>query len=363
MPKAKVRDGVFQRIDRPGWWVSFVDATGARKKVKVQASTRTQALTALQGFKTKAQQERILGVKHTSDITVEALFVRYKRHQKMRIRPTTFERLDTILKTLVSHLPSRAKDITKRIVSEFISERSTEVAAGTVTKEMSVLKHALKLAVEWELLHENPALGAKLPRIPEGRTRYLTPLELKMALEAAPEWMRAPIAMAAFTGMRRGELLSLRWIDVDIPNRRLYLRETKNGSLRVLVLNELAALVLMSLPVGQPSGPVFGDVDAHKLTVYTRRLFGAVGIQDASFHSLRHTHASWLAMEGVNLHTIGQMLGHRTPRMTTRYAHLSPEYMAISAGKLDRVFGDVLPVNNAQTEEKGRTLVPTESPL
>jgi hypothetical protein len=68
-------------------------------------------------------------------------------------------------------------------------------------------------------------------------------------------------------------------------------------------------------------------------------------------------------MEGVDLHTIGQMLGHKTPRMTTRYAHLSPEYLAISTGKLDRVFGEVLPVNTAQNDEKRLALVPTASPL
>ncbi len=193
MAKAKARDGVFQRSDRAGWWVSYVDASGVRKKVKVQANTRTQALTALEGLRTKAQKERILGVKHTSDITLEALLARYKRHQKTRIRATTFDRIDAILKTLISHLPALAKDITKRTVSEFISERSTEVAAASVAKEVSVLKHALKLAVEWELLRDNPAVGAKLPRIPEGRTRYLTPAELKAALDAAPEWMRAPM--------------------------------------------------------------------------------------------------------------------------------------------------------------------------
>ncbi len=175
--------------------------------------------------------------------------------------------------------------------------------------------------------------------------------------------MRAPIALAAFTGMRRGELLGLRWIDVDVPNKLLYLHETKNGRLRVLRLNGLAIQVLLSLPQLQPSDQVLVGVDGPRLTVATRRLFAAVGIQNASFHSLRHTHASWLAMEGVDMHTIVQMLGHRTPRMTTRYAHLSPEYMAISAGKLDRVFGEVLPINSARNDEKGLALVPAASPL
>jgi integrase len=107
---------------------------------------------------------------------------------------------------------------------------------GTVVKEISVLKHCLKLAVEWGDLNQNAAAGARLPKLPQGRTRYLTPGELKAALEAAPDWLRGPMAFAACTGVRRGEMLALRWMDVDVKNRRLYLRETKNGNLRILPL-------------------------------------------------------------------------------------------------------------------------------
>jgi integrase len=105
---------------------------------------------------------------------------------------------------------------------------------------------------------------------------------------------RAPIALAAFIGMRRGELLGLRWMDVDLAGRRVYLRETKNGSLRVIPLNELAFRVLSSLPDGAPGEPVLAAVDGQKLSVYTERLFWKLGITDASFHSLRHAAASGL---------------------------------------------------------------------
>jgi hypothetical protein len=88
---------------------------------------------------------------------------------------------------------------------------------------------------------------------------------------------------------------------------------------------------------------VLANVDGQKLSVYTRRLFAGLGIADASFHSLRHTAASWLVMQGVDLYAVGQLLGHRTPRMTQRYAHLSPQYMAGAVGKLDTVFEAVLP--------------------
>ncbi|WP_278045533.1 tyrosine-type recombinase/integrase [Edaphobacter modestus] len=88
------------------------------------------------------------------------------------------------------------------------------------------------------------------------------------------------------------------------------------------------------------------DVDPAKLSVYAKRLFDALGIEGASFHTLRHTAASWMVMSGVDLYATGQVLGHKTPRMTQRYAHLSPGYMAGAMGKLDTAFGGGLPVNN-----------------
>ena len=343
MPRAKERDGVFQRTDRSGWWISYVDASGRRKKQKVTAQTRTQALAVLHRKQIRIERERDLGVKSPSEITTDDLLKRFKAYQRAHLRSTTFIRLDGILATLKAALPTLAKEITRRTVSDYISERSSSVSPGTVAKEIATLKHALRMAVEWELLAENPAQGAKLPKQSEGRTRYLSPAEFKAALLAAPEWMRAPMALAAFTGMRRGEILDLCWKDVDLANNRVYLTETKNGTLRVLTLNRLAVQVLQSLPVGDPAQLVFPDVDAARLSVYTRRVFTSVGIEDASFHSLRHTAASWLVMEGVDLYAVGRILGHKTPRMTQRYAHLSPGFMAAAVNKLDGVFAGSLP--------------------
>ena len=290
--KKNQRDGVFERKDRKGWWVSYVDSAGVRRKQKVEAHTRTQALNTLSALKTRAQTERVLGVKHQSDILTADLLTRYKRHQKALLKPSTYERLQSILVTLAARMPERLKDVSKASVAAFVSARSESVSPGTVQKETSVLKHALRLAVEWELIHTNPADRVRLPRLPEGRTRYLSPPELRSVLDACPEWMRAPIALAAFTGMRRGELLNLLWRDVDLTGRRVYLHDTKNGSLRVLALNDLAAGVLASLPAGGPGQLVLVGVDGPKLSVYTKRIMASVGIADGSFHTLRHTAAS-----------------------------------------------------------------------
>jgi integrase len=87
-------------------------------------------------------------------------------------------------------------------------------------------------------------------------------------------------------------------------------------------------------------------VDPTFLSVYTKRVFKRLGILDASFHTLRHTAASWLVQQGVDLYAVGQILSHKTRRMTQRYAHLSPDYMAGTVGKLDRILGGMLPVGS-----------------
>ena len=305
----------------------------------------------LAAIKVQEEKNRILGVREASDISTGMLFERYKRHQKTRIRSTTYDRLVGILITLQANLPEQAKAITKRTVAEYIDTRSEMVKPGTIAKEISVLKHCLKLAVEWGELNQNPAAGARLPKLPPGKTRYLTPGELRAALETAPEWMRAPMAFAAATGIRRGELLALRWMDVDIEKRRLYLRDTKNGQARILPLSGPAMQVLGSLPEGAASDLVFAGVKGHHLSIYTKRVFQRLGITDASFHTLRHTFASWMAMQGADLYVVGQILGHKTPRMTQRYAHLSPDYMAGAMEKLDGVMERALALNAPEPQD------------
>jgi hypothetical protein len=143
------RDFQVSHRTSPGPWSYLPSNSFSRLHADLYGpSGERQSRGDLSAIKTKVEQEKILGVKHVADISFADLLKRYKRHQKARVKATTFERLDGIVETLKRHLPERLKDVTKRAVADFISERSTEVAAGSVQKELSVLKHALKLAVE-----------------------------------------------------------------------------------------------------------------------------------------------------------------------------------------------------------------------
>jgi integrase len=129
-------------------------------------------------------------------------------------------------------------------IQQYVTDRAGKVSPGSVVKELNVLKHILGLAVEWELIPVNPAVKVKSPSVPEGRARYLQPTELRAVLQECPAWLRPIVGLAAFTAMRRGEILALRWLNVDLGGRRLMLSQTKNGSARIVHLNQLATEVI-----------------------------------------------------------------------------------------------------------------------
>ena len=343
MPRGKTRDrdGIYTRKDRPGqFWGSWIDASGKRRQRKLDAYTLTQARELLNAEKARSEKARTLGYAPLTEETFSSYAIKFLKYQKFKLRSADeYERQRGIIGKRIFQ-PVFGQTSLARIdrsdLEKYVVWRSEKVAPATVQKELNVMRRLLERAVEEKLLATNVARKLEMPDVPQGRTRYLSPPELKAALAAAPQWMRPPMALAALTGMRRGELLGLRWRDLDLEHKRVYLRETKNGTLRVLTLGSMAVEIFGTLPVGVPGDLVFSNVDKAQLSVYIRRVFKSIGIADASFHTLRHTTASLLVMEGVDLYAVGQILGHKTPRMTQRYAHLSPDYMAAAVGKLDR---------------------------
>jgi len=114
------------------------------------------------------------------------------------------------------------QDLSRRLdIQRYITKRGSEVAAHTVQKELNTLKHLLGLGVDWEIIPFNPAYKVKAPKIPPGRVRYLQPTELKLLIEGSLSWLRPIIALAASTGMRRSEIVGLRWMDLDLVHDRI----------------------------------------------------------------------------------------------------------------------------------------------
>jgi integrase len=120
--------------------------------------------------------------------------------------------------------------IRRSTINRYVESRTGECSAGTILKEANVIKHMFNLATdEWELIPANPAKRLKMPAAPPGRTRHLDTAELARLLEACPEWLRPIVGLAVSTGMRRGELMKIRWKDIDDADARILLSLTKNG--------------------------------------------------------------------------------------------------------------------------------------
>jgi len=221
---------------------------------------------------------------------------------------------------------------------------------GSISFNHAIRKH------HWRI--ENPCLKAERPKEPKGRVRYLTHAEAQRLLQAAESPVNAEgmaltsqykspvlrdfIELALNTGCRKGELLNLKWENIDFSTRLLHLEQTKSGEWQTVPINEDARQVLvqrmrlrdeicpdtpwvffhMVPTVNTKAGDRVKDVKKSFNTACRR-----LGIENFHIHDLRHTFASWLVMEGVPLFEVSKLLRHASIQMTERYAHLAPDYL------------------------------------
>ena len=186
---AKDRDGVFLRKDRPGkFFGSWIDASGRRRKRKLDASTLQQAQTLLSAEKMRVDKQRTLGYAPATKESFAALLPRYLKHQKPRLTQRSYERTEGIVKNQLRPTFGEMKlgMIRRADIQQYVTERAGEVSAGSVVKELNCLKHLLGLAVEWELIPLNPALKIKPPRVPAGGLDIFNPQNCALCLRRVP---------------------------------------------------------------------------------------------------------------------------------------------------------------------------------
>lgn len=206
----------------------------------------------------------------------------------------------------------------------------------SINNQLTVLRRMLAVAVEWGQLVSVPAI--RWLKTPAQEFDFLTFDEAGRLVEGAdPEW-RSMIVVALRTGLRLGELLALRWRDVDLEAGRLVVRRAaargvvgtpKSGQAREVPLSEEARGALRAQQHDRGE-LVFCDGSGAMLTrnACRRPLWracGRAGIRRIGWHKLRHTFASHLVMRGASMKAVQELLGHSTIEMTMRYAHLSPD--------------------------------------
>lgn len=218
--------------------------------------------------------------------------------------------------------------LTSSDVATYRDERLRTVAPATIVRELNTISHAIEIATrEWGLwLPRNPVKLVRRPPVPRGRTRRFKAGE-EESLLAACDRGRTPllkplIIIAIETGMRRGELLDLRWEHVDLKICVAHLPLTKNGDSRDVPLSRHAVATLQMLRAVELKHERVFPMTGNAVRLAFEHLRVRAGMSDFHFHDLRHEAISRLFEKGLNIAKVSAISGHRELKMLQRYTHL-----------------------------------------
>ena len=246
------------------------------------------------------------------------------------------------------------------------TKRSDRRSPATVIRYLAALSHVFSVAVkEWGWIESNPTLKVTKPKEPRGRVRFLSDDEtsngtvikgertrlLKACRASSNPYLYPVVVLAVSTGMRRNEIMTLTWDNVDTQRGRVTLHETKNNERRVVplvahaldVLREHAKVRRLDTNLLFPSEKADKANKTYKpvdLRAPWTAALKAASVENFRFHDLRHTAASYLAMNGASVAEIAEVLGHKTLQMVKRYAHLSEPHTAKVVERMnEKIFG------------------------
>ena len=221
-------------------------------------------------------------------------------------------------------------------IIEFRNNRLKKVSGGTTLKDLSLLSHAIEIGIkEWGLhLSRNPVRQIKKPKQNPPRDRRLKTGEedcILLACNASQNpYFKSLVILAIETAMRRGELLSLEWENINLDSRIAYLPTTKNGESRTVPLSTRAIEILNNIPV-HISGKVF-PISETALRGQWKRTIKKAGIKNLRVHDLRHEATSRFFEKGLNIMEVSTITGHKDLKMLKRYTHLKAEDLALKLG-------------------------------
>jgi integrase len=321
------------------WYADY--AVGQKRKMKSFGQHKKMAELFLKDLELKQIRGELQIVEEK--ISVSEFFQRYIEYCKSNKSGYTAlvdeRRIKTWERYLASCGVSRLKEITPLIVEGW---KSQVLAKGdspvTFNRYLELLKAALNKAVEWSLLRDNRLKSFK--KLKSDRTRqvrFLTREEIQFVLEEADEFMRRVILILLYTGLRRSEFVYLEWKDIDFENSLIHVQSKPEYGFHpksykprsIPMCKELQALLMDMPQAGRFILDNGNNQPLHHPIYYYKELqkvYKKAGIEEANLHTLRHTFASHLIMQGVDPRTVQEYLGHSTIQVTEKYSHLSKSH-------------------------------------
>jgi len=338
--------GVFERPKGSGvWWVRYTDENRILHREKV--GPRALALKVYRKRKTEIAERRFFPERiRKREILLREAIDDYLKRVKGRARSyVNVKRNARYWKNALG--TKTVRQITPGDIQRYSTRRLTEgMAAASVNRELTFLRAVFYMVQgdgEIDTVPFGKGTGkVKLYKENNRRVRDLSDKEEAALREKMPvsEW--AKVAVALYTGLRQGNQFLIKWEDVNFETGTIRARQSKSGEDYHVPMNDELRRILRELPSRMRSPWVFpSDTEETALDAknFVHRTFApavlAAEITDFHWHDLRHTFASRLVMRGVDLTTVQELMGHKTPAMTSRYAHLSPGHRLDAVQKLN----------------------------
>lgn len=337
----KKSKGVFERPKNSGhWWIRYADEFGVERREAIGSYKLAVKMYHVRKGQV-AERRHLPRAARARPVLMRDAIKAHLERQEAELRSTSD--LKRYARIWTEELGSKPLSAVKPSdIEAYLARRRPQVSQQTLAHEVAFLRRLFSLARRDGLTETNPTQGLARPPS-SSRLRFLSEEEEKALLEKLSKPSQDMFRFALHTGLRRGEQFALRWEHVDMRARVLRLPRSKTGNPRAVSLNDTALNVLKGLPRRLKCPWVFPNPagtnhrNAHN---FINRVFipavKEAGIEDFHWHDIRHTFASRLAMRGVEIRTIAELMGHKTIQMTMRYAHLSPEFLGEAVRKLDR---------------------------
>jgi len=330
------------------WYIDYRDASGKRIR-KVAGTTKKQAERILFELETRKYYEKE-NIPVLDKISVEELWERFISMKKKRVRPRTMETWKPRLNFWKEVHLQKSKNLSllpPLIIDKIVDELSEKYSAKTVNDYINVLQQIYRYAKDLNLLQQNPA--EKIKRLKESSKkppRFFSQEEVNKILEHSNDFYKSLFQFFLYTGMRRDEVRFLEWSEIDLKNKiiRLGNKEnftTKSGKNRNIPMHPIVEKILKKRPqtsilvFESPEGGEFGRGTWRTVLLQAAK---RAGVENITLHTFRHTFASWLVMEAVDIPTVAQLLGHSDIKTTMKYAHLAPEHVKRAVERLPGSF-------------------------
>lgn len=260
------------------------------------------------------------------DASLAQVVKEYKDYRKVNYkRPEEFDYVIDAFYKLIGNKP--VSQVTSADIEKYRQQRIGKVENSSINREVDNIKKMFSLAVTNKHLRHSPCADLKKLRIKNHADRFLTSDEEEKLLSKANSIMRLIILVALHTGMRQGEILNLKWEDINFKKGYLTALDTKNGQPRNIPLTKRIKTELqLFTKIGEY---VFMNPLTKKKYVNIKKTFSRTveraGIKKITFHQLRHSSATRMVEMGADIKVVQELLGHSDLNVTQRYAHAVPQ--------------------------------------